>query len=82
MPKSKPKTIEEILNAGVEFTSLRMYRKLNDISIVEFARRMDMDVSTISKYESGAITPSLAAYAKIHAATNGEVSWKCFLNGK
>lgn len=44
---------------------IRKLRKLNDLSIAEFAEAVDVTVGAVSQWETGRYTPRLAVQARI-----------------
>ena len=61
--------------------TLKDYRMRHKLSQAEVAQRLGFDVTTISKYENGAILPSLPAMMLIKIMTAGAVDMEDFVNG-
>jgi transcriptional regulator with XRE-family HTH domain len=60
--------------------SLLKWRKDKGWSQEEFARRLDVEPSMISKWERGTVMPSLPHAKKILEVTNGEVTLDDLVN--
>ena len=58
---------------------LNRYLETHRITPAEFARRLDMPASTITRLLSGERSPGLALLQTIHVATGGSVSPNDFL---
>lgn len=61
--------------------TLRDYRKQHQLSQAEVSNRLGVDVTTISKYETGAILPSLPTMMLIKLMTAGVVDMEDFVDG-
>ena len=61
--------------------TLKDYRTRHKLSQAEVSHRIGVDVTTISKYENGAILPSLPAMMLIKLMTAGAVDMEDFVNG-
>lgn len=61
---------------------LREFRNKHKKSQQEIADAIEVDVTTISKYESGDIKPSLSTMYLIQKYTNGAVLLEDFMNEK
>jgi transcriptional regulator with XRE-family HTH domain len=59
---------------------LRLWRKKNNVKLVDLAKLAKTTPSSISRIERGAQDPSLALIARIINATNKEVQMSLFLD--
>ena len=62
--------------------NLREFRVKFDKTQQEIAKAIHVDTTTVSKYETGSIRPSLDTMYLIQEYTGGEVSIKDFINEK
>lgn len=61
--------------------TLKDYRVRHKLSQAEVSQRLGVDVTTVSKYETGSILPSLPTMLLIKLMTNGVVDMEDFCNG-
>ena len=61
--------------------TLKDYRTRHRLSQAEISHRLGVDVTTISKYETGSILPSLPTMMLIKLMTAGAVDMEDFVNG-
>ncbi len=61
---------------------LRAYRKKHHMSQQVVANRLGVDVTTVSKYETQDILPSLIVMFKINKMSDGAVTMEDFVNGR